>query len=425
MKNSDNLTIKTAKETPQTIKIDNKTPSSLHRGRTYQRIPIPTKFTVPLNIPKDNIPDNTFSKEYQTSNVLNLKTQFSSNKLTFVKPSSLSPPIKPTSVSPPQENSPIKSIRNRTCTAPAKYSPPNYVEDKIIQGLRTPPPIPKKFSSTPDLHSKEEIPSNETNSNEIKEEKKKPIHEYILEELLQTEKTYNNQLGILLEAKENFEKLNNFFKFIDEKKIIENFFDNQKSLKNEEIKNTSVKPEEKKKEFNNRIGLRSQAHEVLKKLFNKIEQLKLFSDLFLLAMKEENTPKNIATLMSKFDFHSFNNAGDLYSNYVKIQRKLTKNEHEKFIKKLNKLIPKQDSQLEFEAYAITIVQRLPRYGLFINDLIKHINSAQFPQEFENLKKASANTTFGTDRMNKAVRQSIILNPSVLPYVAQVQFGLTK
>lgn len=227
---------------------------------------------------------------------------------------------------------------------------------------------------------------------EVKREEK------IRGEWTDTEASYKQQLEVLAQCKSAFEDRNNFFDFIDEKKGLDD---------------TSGVP---------RDGLKASGQAALEKLFEEITKLKIFSDTFLPILRELKSFEEFVSVIAGMKYSTFYAIADRYDAYLRFQKKLTKSEHEALVKRLNKLIPAEASRaskLQFESYAIAPVQRLPRYMLLIRELIKAIEKqSAFAKQLELLNIAYNNSEEASQKMNDAVRGTVILNPSVLEVVFQ-------
>lgn len=206
----------------------------------------------------------------------------------------------------------------------------------------------------------------------------------VLQEMIETEQTFFTNLSLLEEAYGVFQKKGeNFFDFIDEKKP-----DSKGAL---------------------RTGLKEKARLALSNLLENAALLKPSSAVLLKVLQASATIEIVAVTFAGLGYQSFETVGENYNKYTSFQRKLTKEEKKEFLKKVNKLLPKETlkkSLLKFEDYAITLVQRPPRYELFLKELQKHAGSLS-PQTQAALETALKKIQKGTANMNEKVRYTML------------------
>lgn len=207
-----------------------------------------------------------------------------------------------------------------------------------------------------------------------------PAYEKIRREWISSEEVFNDHLKVLVELKNNT-KLESCHIF-------------------ECVDNTS---------------LQAVAREVLTQLLGEIEKLKSFSDLFLAALYDAPKFSKFVQLLAGLHYESFRDACKFYSIWLKTLTKLSLEERKLISEQLNSLIKSEEEiKLGFSDHAITLIQRLPKFPLFIDKLIEAIeDDPAFQPEIKLLRIAHNNTLFAVKKAEKAVlRATILFSPVV-------------
>lgn len=222
------------------------------------------------------------------------------------------------------------------------------------------------------------IPVASPNEKEVIDDK--PAYERIRLEWISSEEDFNDHLKVLVEVKKNIKLQScNVFECVDDK------------------------------------SLQAVAQEVLAQLLGEIEKLKTFSDIFLAALYNAPEFSKFVQLLAGLHYDSFGDACKFYSIWLKTLKKLSPEERKMIFEKLNSLIsPEEQIKLGFADHAITLIQRLPKFPLFIQNLIEAIeDNPSFEQEVNLLTIAYKNTLFGAKKAEKAVFRSTRLFSPVI------------
>jgi hypothetical protein len=173
----------------------------------------------------------------------------------------------------------------------------------------------------------------------------------ILLEITKTEETQNHALTVLTEVYHIFKLKEDFFAFLKKKHIATE----RKSI--DEIKIFG--------------------QEVVISFLEEAQRIKAFSDRILLLLATAlKGPAPLLTIAKTFSGMSsccapYHKVGRVYNNYLAFQKLLTDKGKENLIVSLNRLLPDgcRDARLKFEDYASFLIQRMPRYVLFFEQLL--------------------------------------------------------
>ena len=192
----------------------------------------------------------------------------------------------------------------------------------------------------------------------------------VLEEIMETEHDYNQQLDLLVQAEKTYREEEKFFDFLDEE-------------------------------------LRKDAHEVLAALFKQAIELKNYSDLFILTTTEIWTLEGRNNLFLKTlkgsRFAAYQKTAIVYENYLEFKKDLSEKKSSIFDQALNQLV-RNEQKLEFEALTIAMIQRLPRFFLFIQKLLEHVDKES--EEYKICETASNNIDEAIQAMSKKVSENV-------------------
>ncbi|CAF23047.1 RhoGEF domain-containing protein [Candidatus Protochlamydia amoebophila] len=203
------------------------------------------------------------------------------------------------------------------------------------------------------------------------EEKNEAIASILLE-IIETEQTFFGNLEKLENLREMIVHQGKFFKFLDKSEL--------------------------------------QIKQVLENLLGEAHKLKLYSEFFIQALQHKSQTKSnfqtIIGILMGLNYQTFINVPHYYNRYLSCLRKLPSN---KLKEKLNDKL-KEELNNHFESIAVTMVQRLPRYELFIKSLIEKTEQDlnTYQKEYTDLKKALENVQLAVSKMNQNVTYSIAL-----------------
>jgi hypothetical protein len=268
---------------------------------------------------------------------------------------------------------------------PSPPSPPSSLSSSLGNGsltrskkmLKKVSQIFKKDSNL--AENFQAIPVASPNEKEVIEDK--PAYEKIRLEWISSEEDFNDHLKILVEVKKNIKLQScNVFECVDDK------------------------------------SLQAVAQEVLAQLLGEIEKLKNFSDIFLAALYDSQEFSKFVQLLAGLHYESFGDPCKFYSIWLKTLKKLSPEERKMILGQLNFLIsPEEQIKLGFADHAITLIQRLPKFPLFIQNLIEALeDDPSFQQEVNLLTIAHQNTRFAAGKAEKAIFRSTRLFSPVIP-----------
>jgi RhoGEF domain len=285
---------------------------------------------------------------------------------------------------------PLKLSNDAIATA-LLDSPPESKSQKIKTSWSF---FKKSSSSSSDefiIEREEKFPLSTTPEIGQKPSQTQPAYELICEELNQTEITFNHRLKTLLECKKKLiedsnSKIEDFFNFINEKKGTE------------------------KGSKNPRNGLKIEGQKILSELFNQVSLASNYSDLLLENLKSYTSFKEKSKLLGGLMFNNFSSMIKSYAAYTEFQKKLRLSERAMFFKKTDHLIPlneRSTTKLNFEGFAANLMQRLVRYEMFINQLLKETQkNPELIEETKLLETASKRVKEAANNSNEALRHSI-------------------
>jgi hypothetical protein len=255
-----------------------------------------------------------------------------------------------------EEKSEKKVTKSRSGSAPILYVKKEATEKKSSSS----PSSPSFFLI--ERRDAEPIKSSiASNSIPITGENADIVH--ILEEFIATEQTFFEFLNKLEKLKQKLDEQPDFFNFLKDYK--------------------------------------SNAEKVFGDLLRVAKQWKTFSFLFIKVFnqlpKEPDTHFQVmAKLLSSLSYQSFSSVANDYNTYLSFTRELSSNKAQK----LRDLL-KEELEVDFETITITMIQRLPRYELFIKDLISKSHDEIIKQA---LLQALEKVQKGITAMNENVKQ---------------------
>jgi len=250
----------------------------------------------------------------------------------------------------------------------------------------------KKECAPVELQEKSSLSSEK----DLKEQKviKAQIPEYqkICDELISSELNFNRYLNVLMFCEKSLLEDANLavkvFGFINEKKGTD------------------------------REGLRAFGQNALYGIFEQVPNAKSFSDILGLFLSKSQNLEEFSRVIAGLHFSHFITITVAYEKYIEFQKRLTIPELKILFRKMTKLARQNEqikTNLTFEDYAANLIQRLTRYKILIEVLLKEVEKhSHLAKEANIIKVALKNiqeTAFRADNAltsNQVIRQSVLV-----------------